>query len=1327
MIPHNTRSAKQDMATSNSARSHSLHSTVSVDSQYENVNLHRLYDATLKAVLLEYICEARFYKPIPQAVKERKTSSNARAGSDFRRSRVSRFEPDASLPSHLLADLKAKLNKVAMTKSSSYDDLTRRSLLRFYGDLLDPRCINEINRANSVDILVMKFVSTANKEITKLGSIASESISAAVFQQTEIFIGIIINLVSKDKNSDALVSKLNEHKASLSPKNSSPSSSTSSVSATAASSPGISVNSVLPTPSFDLSDIDQSHLGLLKSLFDVDSTQLQKDVLRLKTFVTPKALSKDLDQVLFYVGKDIGRYQPASFASDSAYQSWKKREIELCDLLSKKYPVPAPMKLLPAPQLPSGEEFYILPTNSTSTPFYVALCKLCILDHRKRSENSATNPDDNSIFTNKSKDILSLCARLWRIDVPTKAVCLYTAAHMTGILLDPLFSTDAQKLSPISLQTTQSVLQTCKRVVEDGGLDWDQKEYWCLKDQDEWANNLGYTYSELFLSIKDCLGAVLSKTIKPKFGPYLAFLADYVETDSLFHKVEATSLPKKWEKRLTKVLLRTSELSYVRYIAKLPRDNTASIADVLDIADSLIEDVKLLQKRYKTPLLGFLDVPKTYAAVVMGMFASDSKKILKHVIGHVKARGEFLNYGDALEAYKSLCEIRSVHQQVSPPSTPFAFDLEKFFFPYLESWVSESSDKIKEFVTNALMADKFEPIDIENDEKKYSTSVHDIFTFITQYLKILSDLNWQDEYQLALIYTALTRSISACCLFYANEISDMVMSDLNRDVEKPVSNSSSKGQTGWLAEVKGIVNNIQLGNEKIDVEPYNFTPRTCIGLNNLSAMIQQLSKLENFLDPEMVSSIIQERIPSLEEQFTSHVFSIRVVKAENLKSSTDSSRIKPYLTLVDTSARKMIAKTRTMDSANPEWDEEFELSIKANSAVTLSTTVWEEKLGSHGVCGRALIQLEPRKFKHDGIPQDVYLDLDPDGRLLLEIAVENERDDAIFVMGRAHRTLSRSRQRITKMIVAKFSEFIRFCFSRNALKSVCGSNGNFKPSQAQMDEAMMPLYTYLNVNLSVLAEYLTKDLLKLVMLEAWKVIVSSADELLLPKLTSARALKSLGIKSRVQSSGNMKNVWQSAVTSAVANVTNSLTQLGFGKTLTNNEIETVIGWLNFLCFDFFYNEGNGPPIHDLKNEQYQSLLLIPIYYDSDIQFLMHEVDRLSPAFLQTLREKNNVFVAGTNGNDTAKLRSRAGSIARTSTIRANATAKARALAAKEADALSHDPLTAQTSAEDIILRLLLIRDEKPYVSRRLEQRERLAHTIATERLAKAAAEGTLFR
>lgn len=1293
-------------------RSDSLHLKVE-DKHFDNVDLNKLYELVLKVLLLEYICEARFYQPV------RRSPSPSKKSSIERRSRFSRLEGDCTLPGHLVDDLKARLNAIAM-KKSNHDELTRRSLLRFYGETLDPAFKSDVRRANNIDILVMKFVSAANKEVLKVGLIPNEEVSSRVFKQTDEFIKIIGSLIQKDKNKDALMAKLEEHKAALQPSQKATSSSKSSE------------NLQYHEPSCQVSDMDRSSIKLLMELFGKDQTQIQQDIQTLKPTVTQKTLHKDVDQALFYLNKDIGRYSMRQFLSQDAYESWKERETAFCQLLYNKYPIPSSMKLLPNPPLPAGLELYIMPPSNVVTSYFTTLAKLCLLHSKSKGSNSSSMllDDETPLFSNKSNELMQACARVWRVDYPTRAVALFGAAHSSGILIDPLFQNSTKELEPIDLEMSKRVLNMCRSMVEGHGkLDWDDKFSWSIKDQEQWSTFLGYTYSEVFYGIKDCLSIILSKTVKPKFSPYLSFLADYVESDVLFPRLREKGATTKWERKLTRTLLRVSEALYADVLKTLPRDDTLSILHILDISDALIDNIKTLQKRYKNPLLGFLNVSRTYAAVVTGMFASDAKNILKHISARTKAKGEFLNYGDALEAYKSLSEIRSIHNQVCSQNATFNFDLEEFFYQHLEAWVAESSNKIRDYVLKAIQEDLFEPIDIENDQKKYSTSVHDIFTVIKHYLLVLKGLGWQNKYQIAKVYTILMKSISNCALLYSSRMSDMILEDLNEEVLDQTPQVPS--MNGWFAEVKSKVASYNLNNSKVEVEePYNFTSRTCIGLNNIDALIANLTRLEDLLNPEEVSQVMAKYDPKSSRAYTNHIVSLRVVKAEDLCSALDKSSIRPYMTLVDTKARKTITKTRALDGENPEWDEEVEFTLAANSSLTMSATVWEEKLGTHPVCGRALMQLEPRKFKHDGIPQEIFLDLDPQGRVHIEIAVESERDDAIFAMGRAHRALKRSIERITKLIVAKFSKFIKLCFSRNSLKSVCGASGNLKPSQEQMDEAMLPLYNYLNMNLLVLAQFLTKDLLHKVMLEAWNIVVASADELLLPKLTSAKALRLAHLKKGkvLSSSGNlMASGWQSAVSSAMANVTNSMSVLGFGKTLTNNEIETVIAWLNFLCLDFFYNEGNGPPIVDLKTEQYQSIMLIPVYYDKYPEFLIHEVERLSPAYLQMLRDKNNVFISNHPDADTANLRSRAGSIARSLTIRANATAKARARAAKEARELLSDPLVAQTSTENIILRLLLVKDEKAFVANRVEQRERLAHTIATERLARAAAEGTLFK
>lgn len=1339
------------------------------DANYDNVDVNKLYEAVLKILILEYRNEARFRTPIqeksPVSSNLEASNSSSMLSSSSAPSAKNKHNEEVSLPSHLIASLEKRLNLIALKKSDqNIDEMTRRSLLRFYSEVLDPRFKEEVKRVNKPEYLVMKFVSSADKELVKIGSVPSNEISSHVFKQTGVFVQILISLVRQDRNCEQIVAKLKEYKESLKPKAGPIASSASKSTSTATGS------LKYPNPSFRVADMEQAMINLVSKIFNVDKIKIQQDVFKVKDLAQEKTLHKDVQQIQFYLSKDLGQLTARLFLEPQFYEDWKAREESLCSQLLNKYQIPAAVKLLPTPLLPSGEDFYILPTTQLSRSYFVVLLKKCIeyekqekqgISNEDSSPSSLLESDSSRLFSKHVLALISHCSKFWRIDFPTRATSLYTAAHATGILKD--------NLGLIDLSMTGTVLHFCKRVIEDlGKLDWDDKFSWSMKDQELWTKNLLISYNEALLGIKESLGLIFNKHVKPKFGPYLQFLGDYIESDSLFNKVEETGIVKKWEKKLSKTLLRVSEAKYADLLANLPRDDTLNIVHILNISDSIVDDIRALQKRYKNPLLGFLNVPRTSAAVITGMFASDSRNILKHINAYSKQKNEPLPYGDAIEAYKSLFQIRDIFNQVSysngkstnggkvGPGNVFKFDLEDFFYPFLEEWVSESGEKIRSIITEAISRDDFKPIDIENDSKKYSSSVLDIFVLVREYLKILKNLNWSNEFQAAKIYTNLLKSISEGVLAYASKITDKIIKELDEEESRREKNGAGSNTLdvpqvdiekrksgGWFDEVKNVVSNIQSGqNAKFEnEEPYNFKPETCIALNNLSAMMEQMTKLEDHLDPESISKTVMAYDPNVNKKFTSHVFSVRIVKAENIKLSSSSSNLHPYITLIDTKLRKTIAKTGVVhNSDNPEWDEEFEITIPANTSLTISSTVWDQpKFGTHSICGRALLQLDPRNFKHDGIPQEIYLDLDTQGRVLLEVAVESERADAIFAMGRAHRSLKRSQERCIKLIVQKFSRFIHYCFSRSNLKSICGSNGNIKPTQDQMDQAMMPLYNYLNLNLETLAQYLTNELLMKVMIAAWLVVIASADGLLLPKLTSAKTFNISSFGSKLTpSSVNLLNAggsngnstgWQSSLTTAMVNVGNSIGISGFGKLLTNPELETVFSWLNFLCLDFFHNGGNGPSVKDLKNLQYQTLLLLPVYYDGDVEFLTQEVERLSPAFIQSLRDRNN-FDNFQNKDKLPKRRGslgRAGTLVRSNTIGANATAKARAKAVQEVQEANLDPISAQTAAEDVILRVLLIKGEKGFVARRLEQRERLAHSISTERLARAAAEGALKR
>ncbi|CUM66807.1 uncharacterized protein PRCAT00004489001 [Priceomyces carsonii] len=1305
-----------------SSRTQSIASRLLVDDSYDNVDIEKLYEAVVKCLIIEYRNEARFRTPIIQE-HNNQTNSGVASSKYHRNSRIEDGTSDPKLPTYLIPRLESHLNLIAMKKKGNdIDDITRRSLLRLYSEMLAPEFKIEVQRVKKPEYLVMKFVSCANKEIVKIGTVPSNQISNVVFKQAGTFVQILISLIKKDKDSDLIIAKLNEHKESLKPSVKSPEGNSGSY----ASHGGSQSPVKFQQPSFRVTDMDQAMVSLIQDIFAIDQVKLQRDIFAFKELSQEKALHKDIEQTQFYLNKDLGQFTPKSFGTTEAYEQWKLREESMCQQLINKYKVPASQKLLPLPPLPIGYEFYILPRNSQINQFYVKLIQFCL----GREVKDNTSPDgklvDQLLLSKQSSSLLAICAKFWRIDVPTRVTSMFTAGHLCGILKDKLGSSeDLKELGPIDINNSSTLFNSCKKVIEESGLSWNDRSYWSLKDQGLWMKSLSYSYQEVLMSIRESLTLIFNKSVRPKFSPLLNFLGDYIESDPLFESVAASGIARKWEKRLSKTLLRVSETRYAELLSSLPRDDTLSILHILDISDNIVSDIRMIQKRYKNPLLGVLDVPRTSGAVMCAMFGADAKNILKHIDLYAKKKGQVLPFGDALEAYKSLSQIRYIYHQVSSRGSIFKFDLEAFFFPFVQAWVNESGEKISAIVKEALKKDNYEAIDLESDDKKYSSSVLDIFTLIKEFLKILNNLNWPDEYQLARMYTSLLKSISDGALFYANSVTSKIINELDEEEQKKLiqeedKESESRKTGNWFDDVKNAVSNMQ-GSAKIDLEePYNFKPETCVALNNLSAMMQNLDRLEEVLDPDTISHTVDAFNPESQRKYLSHIFSLRLIRAENLKSTgmTSSSRMRPYVTLVDTKARKTIGKTRASNStSDPEWDEEFEITLPANSSLTVSVTVWDEKIGTHSLCGRSLLQLDPKNYKHDGIPNEFYLDLDSQGRVLVEIAVESERVDAIFVMGRAHRALKRSQDRCIKLIVEKFSRFIHYCFSRTNLRSICGNNGMVRPSQDQMDDAMMPLYDYLNMNLQVLAQYLSKELLLKVMLASWSVITASADELLLPKLSNAKAfhLTSGGSGSK-GSTG-----WQSAVSSAMANVKNTNRIFGFGKLLTNIELETVFSWLNFLCFDFFHNDGNGPPLEDLKNEQYQALLLIPVYYDHDVDYLTLEVERLSPAFIKSLRDRGN-FDEESSGNNEAKL-SKTNSLVRNKTISANATAKSRAQAAQEVKEARDDPSIAQVLTEDIILRLLLIKDQRSYVARRLDQREKLARSIATERLARAATEG----
>lgn len=1115
-------------------------SELSIKETFPVLDSHDVYVAALKVAILSHRMEPRFRQRVMKPPSE--------------------LTQSVKLPPDTIDKLKERLKSIAIKIDKiPIDDLTRRSFLRFYADLLDPAKAYE--RISKPEELVVRFVSCATKEVSKL--VSENEVSAILHTQTSTFINLLIQIANKDT---VLVSSLEQLKGGYSKQTD---------------------TFTTVKPSFKLEEMALA--DMVGKVFSVDRSKVQKNVLALEDSATEKNLKGDFLRIL-----DELKAQKDTFPE---FVSWRNSEQKAVWVLVEK--------MTSSPSQGGG----FIPSEKY-TYFYNLLLRCLGMP--------------------ETQPLVNECCRLWRIDNYARSCLILHAAHASIL-----------KTEEVDTEQTERVINVCKRLFAE----WDPTR-WPVRWKDSWTQGLTTSYIQTMYGIRDGLTMVFNTT-KPKFGGFLKILS-LLESDPCFPDIDS-SLSIKWQKKLKRALLRTSEARYITLLSSVPRDNSLEAGHVIVVAEKIVVDIRLLQKRYPSPLLGFLNVAVTCARLITAMFGEDSKNMMSHI--------NTTTPGEAIEAYRSLREVRSIYTQVERVKR-FKFDLEVFFLPYIEKWCMETN--ISALVLQSVKADSMDPVDLQNGVMS-STCVVDAFSAINQIFKVVKDLNWEDMYSLAQIWTLLLKSVSHSVDVFSSAMMDRVIADL--------SEADPESET-WFSTLSMI------GNKPLP-QPYNFVPATCIAVNNLEAMLRNAAMLEEMVDPDILSKVLSLNSPTSH----THVFTIRILRAENLRT-VNGRLCNPYCTLADGKTRARIARTRTLEKDdNPTLDEEFEMSC--NDA-TLSATVWDGRGMSHDICGRGLLALSPSQFI-DGVPRMVSVDLDIQGKVFFEVIMESERDDPLFCIGKVNRTLTRTRDRAVKLIVTKFSTFIHFSFSRPNLKT-CG-NGAKQLTKQEACEAMVPLFDYLNSTLSVLASSLTPTLLIKVMLQAWEVVLAAASTLLLPKLSSAK----------FASANATRSSWQDTVSSAI---TGHGSVPGFGKPLTRSEVDCVFLWLDSLC-EFFHNQGEGPPLQELENFTFQQLQQIPKYYDWEVSKLKEEVNNLTPDSLKSI-----------NGRDygTGPVRKK--------TIVSQGSKANRRRATEAEEEIKRDPAVARAAFENVVLRILLTRNESSYVAERLDQKEHFASSISAEAFSK---------
>lgn len=614
-------------------------------------------------------------------------------------------------------------------------------------------------------------------------------------------------------------------------------------------------------------------------------------------------------------------------------------------------------------------------------------------------------------------------------------------------------------------------------------------------------------------------------------------------------------------------------------------------------------------------------------------------------------------------------------------------------------WLRLTDQSVMDWVNQAIRQDNFSvransvAEDVPEDAR-HSVSVIDIFRSLNQVVENLVNLEWDDDLQYAKFMTALANSIGKGVAQYCDFLEQMFARELDRLTPEQEAALNQTAQEKIMQFAKDTWTN------KEKIEPFQFTSESLVKLNNIEYALSQLDRLEREINVDACADVIAKNSPPQLKKVrksTTYVFTTKIVEAEDLKACDMNGGSDPYVVLTD-EYQKRIAKTRIIyNNLNPRWEDTVDITTQG--PLNIIATIWDwDAVGDHDYVGRTSIKLDPVHFS-DFLPREYWLDLDTQGRLLLRVSMEGERDDIQFYFGKAFRTLKRTERDMTRRITEKLSAYISSCLSRRTLKSLLsrgismstvsnflnrnrGQQAPQGPTPADIENALDPLFNYFNDNFAIMNKTLTGEAMRMVMARLWKEVLATIESLLVPPLSDKPSHQ---------------------------------------KSLTMQEVDIVFRWL-VLLLAFFHavdeetGEAGGVPIDILKSPKYHEIQTLNFFYFEPTENLIRTSERMASATVNRQQANRNRASApahlGATGPGHGSLGVPGARRAKSIMLSRNLGTMKKAKEEKRREAQA-DP------NDDMILRILRMRPEAAgYLRDRSRQKERLAAAAAADAIVK---------
>ncbi|KAJ3136796.1 hypothetical protein HDU90_002361 [Geranomyces variabilis] len=224
-----------------------------------------------------------------------------------------------------------------------------------------------------------------------------------------------------------------------------------------------------------------------------------------------------------------------------------------------------------------------------------------------------------------------------------------------------------------------------------------------------------------------------------------------------------------------------------------------------------------------------------------------------------------------------------------------------------------------------------------------------------------------------------------------------------------------------------------------------------------------------------------------------------------------------------------LARSRVVsDTVNPTWDEAFEVILPPVTKIEVAV-LSKNLLTADEIAGKAMVDLSKgTRLRHslgDHQTHDVYVEMEPQGRVLMRLTMEGADEDVDFWFRRSKERLGRMRDDFVRALTARIIPYAREEILRVIVKTheaaplpaknffsslttsvqysketASGVSITQPISDADADALLDPLTEYLNKNLGTLDVYLSEKMSQQVIQRCWDEIVSVVEHACIPPL-----------------------------------------------------------------------------------------------------------------------------------------------------------------------------------------------------------------------------------